>query len=71
MLIEIENKEQDILRTYRMAINGDLIEHIPTKKAVDITQKDFEELPPHIQEGITPYFVSTFKEVLKICFPKK
>ncbi len=44
MLIEVENKEQGILRTYRMAINGDLIEHIPTKKAVDITRKDFEEL---------------------------
>ncbi|RLD22575.1 MAG: GAF domain-containing protein [Bacteroidetes bacterium] len=27
-----------------MTINGDLIEHIPTDKAVDITRKDFEEL---------------------------
>jgi len=44
MLIEVENKEQKILRTFRMAINGDLMTHIPTDKAVNITQKDFEEL---------------------------
>jgi ATP-dependent Lon protease len=31
-------------------------------------QEDFEMLPDHIKEGITPYFVSTFKDVLKICF---
>ncbi len=31
-------------------------------------QGDFELLPDHIKEGITPHFVSTFKEVLKICF---
>jgi ATP-dependent Lon protease len=29
---------------------------------------DFELLPDHIKEGITPYFVATFEEVLKICF---
>ena len=34
-------------------------------------EKDFEDLEAHIQEGITPHFVSNFKEVLKICFPKK
>lgn len=44
MLIEVEIKEQEILHTYRMNINGDLIEHIPTNKAIDITQKDYEEL---------------------------
>jgi ATP-dependent Lon protease len=32
-------------------------------------QEDFEMLPDHIREGITPYFVSTFKDALKICFP--
>jgi len=32
---------------------------------------DFELLPDHIKEGITPYFVSTFDEVLKICFPNE
>jgi len=31
---------------------------------------DFDELDDHIKAGITPYFVSQFKEVLKICFPK-
>jgi ATP-dependent Lon protease len=31
-------------------------------------QEDFEMLPPHIKEGITPYFVSTFEEVRRICF---
>jgi len=30
---------------------------------------DFELLPDHIQEGITPYFVKTFNDVKKICFP--
>ncbi len=31
-------------------------------------QEDFELLPDHIKEGITPYFVSTFDEVKRICF---
>ena len=31
-------------------------------------QEDFELLPKHIKEGITPHFVATFKDVLKICF---
>lgn len=30
---------------------------------------DFELLPTHIQEGITPHFVTTFNDVKKICFP--
>ncbi|SHO52691.1 endopeptidase La [Desulfopila aestuarii] len=30
---------------------------------------DFEMLPEHVKEGITAYFVSTFADVLKICFP--
>ena len=33
-------------------------------------QGDFELLPEHIQEGITPHFVATFDEVIKICFPE-
>lgn len=32
-------------------------------------QEDFEMLPDHIKEGLTAHFVSTFEEVLKICFP--
>ncbi|MBN1655819.1 MAG: endopeptidase La [Deltaproteobacteria bacterium] len=30
-------------------------------------QPDFEELPAHIRKGLTPYFVSEFEEVIKIC----
>jgi len=32
-------------------------------------QKDFEDLDDHIKAGITAHFVSSFKQVLKICFP--
>lgn len=31
-------------------------------------QEDFEMLPDHIKAGITPYFVSNFNEVKRICF---
>ena len=31
-------------------------------------KEDFEMLPDHIKEGITAHFVSTFKDVLRICF---
>jgi ATP-dependent Lon protease len=31
-------------------------------------QEDFEMLPDHIKNGITPYFVSSFDEVKRICF---
>ena len=44
MMIELEDKKQNIQRTYRLAINGELIEFIPTEKAVDISKEDFEEL---------------------------
>ncbi len=33
-------------------------------------KEDFELLPEHIQEGITPFFVKTFKDVLAICFQR-
>jgi len=33
-------------------------------------RKDFEDLDDHIKEGLTPHFVSTFKEAEKICFPR-
>ncbi len=32
-------------------------------------KEDFELLPDHIKEGITPFFAKTFKDVLKVCFP--
>ncbi len=41
---EIFNKNQNLTRVYKMLINADMCEFIPTKKAVDITRKDFEEL---------------------------
>ena len=31
-------------------------------------QEDFDMVPEHIKEGLTPYFVSTFDEVKRICF---
>ncbi len=33
-------------------------------------REDFDLLPEHIREGITPHFVATFSDVLKICFDK-
>ncbi|MFT7034923.1 MAG: hypothetical protein ACJA2S_003443 [Cyclobacteriaceae bacterium] len=44
MKIEIFNKDQDFMRTYKMLINADLCEFVPTDKSVDITRADFEEL---------------------------
>lgn len=41
---EIENKVQGFKRTYKMLINAELSEFIPTDKAVHITREDFEEL---------------------------
>ncbi len=32
---------------------------------------DFDELEDHIREGITPYFVESFQEVLNIAFPEE
>lgn len=42
--LEFFNKDQGLTRTYKMLINADMSEFIPTDKAVDITQDDFEEL---------------------------
>lgn len=55
---------------------GGVKEKIIAAKRADVTQVilpkenqgDFELLPDHIKEDITPHFVATFKEVLKICF---
>lgn len=44
MKVEIFNKDQNLLRNYKMLINADLCEFVPTEKAVDITRADFEEL---------------------------
>ncbi len=42
--VEIFNKNQGLMRAYKMGINADMSEFIPTEKAVDITPEDFEEL---------------------------
>ncbi len=42
--LEFYNKNQDLIRTYKMLINADMCEFTPTDKAVEITEKDFEEL---------------------------
>ncbi len=34
-------------------------------------RKDFEELPAHLKEGITPHFVEHFDDVLKVAYPSK
>jgi ATP-dependent Lon protease len=31
-------------------------------------EKDFQELPPHIRRGLQSHFVSTFQEVVDLCF---
>jgi len=42
--VELLNKGQGLVHSYMLGINADMIEFIPTKKAVDITKEDFEEL---------------------------
>ncbi|MFW6101371.1 MAG: endopeptidase La, partial [Bacteroidota bacterium] len=34
-------------------------------------QKDFDELPDYLKEGITPHFVDYFSDVLKVAYDKK
>ena len=41
---EIENKTQGFKRVYKMLINADLSEFVPTDKAVEITEEDYKEL---------------------------
>ena len=43
-LYEIANKTQGLNRVYKMLINADMSEFIPTEKAIDITEEDYEEL---------------------------
>ena len=42
--LEFFNRNQGMVRTYKMLINADMCEFIPTDKAVEIKQSDFEEL---------------------------
>lgn len=34
-------------------------------------RKDFEELPAHLKEGITPHFVEHFDDVLRVAYPSR
>ncbi|MEQ8364412.1 MAG: GAF domain-containing protein [Cyclobacteriaceae bacterium] len=43
-LVDIPNKKLNTTRTYRLAMNGDLLEILPTNKALDITLEDYLEL---------------------------
>jgi len=44
MKMEIFNKNQGLTRVYKMLINADMLEFIPTEKAIDLSQADIEEL---------------------------
>lgn len=48
--LEIENKEQGLIRTYKLLINADMSEFIPTDKAVDISKADYEELIDNFED---------------------
>ncbi len=42
--IEIYNKDQKLMRTYKLLINADLCEFIPTERSREITKADYHEL---------------------------
>ena len=44
LMAEIKEGEKDIHRSFHVAINADMMEFIPTDKAIDITREDFELL---------------------------
>lgn len=44
IFVNIHNKKLDVIRTYRLAMNADLMEMVPTDKAKDITREDYLEL---------------------------
>jgi len=43
-VVEIPNKDSSITRSYRIAFNADLMEVLPTDKAIDISFEDYLEL---------------------------
>lgn len=44
MMMEIEDKINGTKKAYRLAVNVDLIEFIPTEKSIEITPEDYKEL---------------------------
>jgi len=49
-MFELLNEKQKLIRTYKMLINVDMCEFIPTDKAIDITREDYEELINNIDD---------------------
>ncbi|MCE7993702.1 MAG: GAF domain-containing protein [Roseivirga sp.] len=45
--LEIFNRDQGFRRVYKLLVNADMLEYIPTSTAMDITRHDFEELIDH------------------------
>mgnify|MGYP001086267088 CR=1 FL=1 len=43
-VFEIFNEQQGLMRTYKMLINVDMCEFVPTEKAKEISPEDYEEL---------------------------
>lgn len=50
IIVEIPNKEQNLVRSYKMLINADMSEFEPTNKAIMITKDDYEELIDNIRD---------------------
>ncbi|MGB0522007.1 MAG: hypothetical protein ACPGJS_03565 [Flammeovirgaceae bacterium] len=48
--VKIFNKQQDLIRTYKILVNADMTEFIPTDQAKKITQADYEELMANIDD---------------------
>lgn len=48
--VEIFNKQQDLIRTYKILTNADMTEFIPTDKAKEITHADYEELISNLDD---------------------
>ena len=57
---------------------GGVKEKVIAAKRVKVTrvilpkenEADFDELPDHVKDGVTPHFVSEFDDVLRIAFPE-
>ncbi|XOV94792.1 MAG: GAF domain-containing protein [Bacteroidota bacterium] len=49
-LMEIYNKEQNITRSYKILINADLSEFVPTENAIEITKEDFYHLLDNLDD---------------------
>lgn len=48
--LQVFNEDQGLSRSYKLAINADMIEFLPTKKAVTITREDYEHLVDNFED---------------------